>query len=324
MVETPSGSNSNSPSSSDLRHPSAGLASDSRADSRGTPTVGVTPPPHAVRRGASRDDWYPSWLPRRPPPPAPASTVASERGQGNSPVPFAPTPSNGGTTRDVRPVARGTHKVTPSYGTNFTGYTEATSADYVDIGDYEEGGAQFEDDGFEGNVGIGRRQTPRSVRIVSENTAGVSNRQASSRHSRKVSNIRSRKEGPRASGHAHGSAQRWRATMSTPLSPTVFSPSPFPGLDQNNGANGASAVPRHMRMYLPNQGMHNPHGSSGFLLGEMVNTRPRFRAPNVNLGILQSPSAWMRLWYFIWPFWIYGLVVLQSFLDLNSVFCLVQ
>ena len=112
--------------------------------------------------------------------------------------------------------------------------------------------------------------------------------------------------------------------MSTPLSPTIFSPSPFPGLDPNNGDNGASAAPRHMRAYLPHSGMHNPHGSSGFLLAEMVNTRPRFRAPNVNLGILQSPSAWTKVWYITWPIWIYGLVILQSFLDLNSVFCLVQ
>lgn len=317
MVQTPSDSDPNSPSSSDLRHASAGLAS----DSRGTPAAGVTPPPHIVRHGSSRDDWYPSWLPRRPPPPAPASTVASERGYANSPVPLAPTPSNAGATHDVRPY-NATHKVTPSYGTNFTAYTEGTSTDYVDIGDYDERAAQYDDDGIEGNVGIGRRQTPRSVRIVSEGGTGAAHRLASSRHSRKVSNVRSRKEG-RTSAHNPGSAQRWRGTMSTPLSPTIFAPSPFP-FDQSAGRNGDSAPPRHMRTYMPHPSMHNPHGSSGFLLGEMVNSRPRFRAPNVNLGILQSPSWWMRLWFYVWPIWVYGTVVLQSFLDLNSVFCLVQ
>ena len=118
IVETPSGSEANSRPSSARRARSASRRRPSH------PSPGVTPPPH-VRQASSRDDWYPSWLPRRPPPPPPASTVPSERGHGSSPIPRVA--SNVGTSRAVssssRPRAPGAHRLTPSYDTGYTGYT---------------------------------------------------------------------------------------------------------------------------------------------------------------------------------------------------------
>ncbi|KAI5116634.1 hypothetical protein M0805_002397 [Coniferiporia weirii] len=322
VVGTPSGSNPNSiPSSQRPR----------RMQSYPSPRPGVTPPPHAVRQASSRDDWYPSWLPRRPPPPAPASTVPSEMGHGNSPIPFLSSPSNPGTTRGGRPMASGAHRVTASYDTGYTGYT-GESGEFVDIG-YDIDAGQGEGEDAEERVGVGRRQTSRSVRIVSGGTAGVpSQRHVSSRHSRRasagMSGVRSRKEG-RGVRHAHGTGPKpwWRGTASTPLSPTVFSPSPFPsGLLPGPGTNAPSslAIPPHMRAYPLHPGMPSMRGPLGFSTAGTALMRPRFRASNLNLGILRSPSAWMKLWFYLWPIWVYGLVVLQTFFDLNSVYCLVQ
>ncbi|KAH8111648.1 hypothetical protein DFH11DRAFT_1546499 [Phellopilus nigrolimitatus] len=334
VVQTPSGSNPNSIPSSNLHPPTRRQSS--------PPTPGVTPPPR-VRQASSRDDWYPSWLPRRPPPPAPASTVASELGHRNSPVPYmSGSPSNAGTTRGTRPVAPGVHMVTASYDTGYTGYTEGDSGEYVDIGEYDNDNSPGGAEGGEERVAVGRRQTPRSVRIVSGGTAGNARRQASSRNSRRalasanVQAVRSRKEG-RSAGHVHGNfiagpKPWWRGTgtASTPLSPTVFSPSPFPGGYASVPGTGAppSSVPPHMRTYFPHPGMHGVRDSgvhgNGFPAGMTPPVRPRFRAPYLDLGILRSPSAWMKLLYILWPLWVYGLVLLQTFFDLNSVYCLVQ
>ncbi|EJD00289.1 uncharacterized protein FOMMEDRAFT_30381 [Fomitiporia mediterranea MF3/22] len=333
VVQTPSGSNPNSlpSSSSDAGRPAATRRESRRRHSQPSPpTPGVTPPPH-VRQASSRDDWYPSWLPRRPPPPAPASTVPSERGHGHSPIPFMSSPSNAGTTRGGRPMASGAHRMTPSYDTGYTGYTgTGESGEYVDIGEYDFDPALAESEGTEERVGIGRRQTPRSVRIISEATAAAaaSRRQSASRHSRRLSSsgvqqqVRSRKEG--RAGHVHGSGPKpwWRGTVSTPLSPTVVSPSPFPGaLGPMTTDVPPPSAPAHMRAYLPHPGMP---GVGGYNVVGSVPLRPRFRAPGLDLGFLSNPSALNRLRYILWPIWVYGLVVLQSFLDLNAIYCLVQ
>ncbi|KAL5501121.1 hypothetical protein ACEPAH_9508 [Sanghuangporus vaninii] len=346
VVQTPSGSEANSRPSSDApaTAATAGAARRARSASRRRPshpippTPGVTPPPH-VRQASSRDDWYPSWLPRRPPPPAPASTVPSERGHGSSPIPRVA--SNVGTSRRVsqgsRPQAPGAHRLTPSYDTGYTGYT-GESGEYVDIGEYELDPALAESEGTEERVGIGRRQTPRSVRIISEATQAAgsySRRHAPSRHSRRASGgasqmaVRSRKEG--RAGHVHGSGPKpwWRGTMSTPLTPTVVAPSPFPGglgapspsADAPFTAPQRASVPPHMRAYLPTPGMT---AASQFPSTPLASLRPRFRAPGLDLGFLAPPSAWRRLQFILWPVWVYGLVVLQSYLDLNAIYCLVQ
>lgn len=129
-------------------------------------------------REATATPDYPAWLPRRPPPPAPPSTVASVRGATPT-FPFQRSVSGTGSASGV-PGGKQTHRVNASADTGYRAGTEGTeSIEVVDVdmdvegeGEIEEVGAGADEEGTtaEGGVreiGIGRHQTPRSVRIVS-------------------------------------------------------------------------------------------------------------------------------------------------------------
>ena len=312
------------------------------------PETASSPSPGQAPAQASRVarqtslDWYPDWLPRRPAGPAPASTVPSERGVGAytpSPVPFQ-TASGGNTTARGRvtpapPAAPGRHRASESYDTGYTagtgytglsgvsGYGQETEGEgeqsYVDVADFE----PTEDE--ESRVGIGRRQTPRSVRIVSVGAAG-----SGSKRKPVASGSMSRK-GKQGHSHSHPhtgqqrpESQTWwrqrdngRGTFSAG-SPTVYAPSPGVRSGPLASATPASAIPPHMRGYLPQPAMVPGAGE------RLVPPRPRFRAPGLHLNILRSPSKLMYMWYISWPIWIFGLVVIQSLLDLVGVWTIIE
>ncbi|KAF9478772.1 hypothetical protein BDN70DRAFT_895487 [Pholiota conissans] len=52
--------------------------------------------------------------------------------------------------------------------------------------------------------------------------------------------------------------------------------------------------------------------------------QPRFKAKNLQLQILDSPSKWMRLYYYAWPLLVLYHIPLQTFFDFNAVFILLQ
>lgn len=302
-----------------------------------SPSSGQAPAqaPRAIRQTTSMD-WYPDWLPRRPAGPAPASTVPSERGVGAytpSPIPFLPT-SGAGTARGrvtpAHPAAPGRHRASESYDTGYTvrtGYTGLSGVSgyaetegegegeqsYVDVGELE----PTEDE--ESRIGIGRKQTPRSVRIVSVGGTGSGSKRkpvASGSVGRKVKH-----------GHSHsqasGSRAWWRSNNAakgtfSAGSPTVYAPSPGVRSGPLASTSPAAAIPPHMRMYLPQPAM---------VPGTNVRPVPpkaRFRAHGLHLNILRSPSKLMYLWYLLWPLWVFGLVLIQSLLDLVGVWTIIE
>ena len=52
--------------------------------------------------------------------------------------------------------------------------------------------------------------------------------------------------------------------------------------------------------------------------------QPRFNAKSLHLQILEHPSKWMRVYYFLWPLIVFYHIPLQTFFDFNAVFVLLQ
>ncbi len=169
----------------------------------------LTPPRDSSSEG------YPSWLPKRPPPPHPRSTIhsASVVGMFNEPGPSA-------------------------------------ASDHFPVG---------------------RKATPRSVRVVSlQNSAHLEKEH----YGRRTSTDPSR---------AFSGAQTrvWSRAASSGLSPTLLSSGIFPPL-----------------------------------------VRPRLRSPSLHPELLRSPSWKMRLWFYLFPVFVFSHIALQTFFDFNAVFIL--
>ena len=121
-------------------------------------------------------------------------------------------------------------------------------------------------------VTVGRKPTPRSVRIVSLQSRAEEN-------ARREPTDQSRA----FSGPLH--ARAWSRATSAALTPTLFSAS----------AGGEGQLPR-----------------------------PRFNAPGLNLEFLRNPSWKMRVWYYLFPLFVFGHIPLQTFFDFNAVFILLS
>lgn len=52
--------------------------------------------------------------------------------------------------------------------------------------------------------------------------------------------------------------------------------------------------------------------------------RPRFNTRGLHLELLRSPSIWMKVYYRLWPILNLAHVPLQTFLDFNAVYMLIQ
>lgn len=178
--------------------------------------AGSDPSPQSPQQDSSTtSEGYPSWLPKRPPPPAPRSTVHS---------------------------------------TSVLGM----------FGDAEGGAGPSGEPYF-----VGRKPTPRSVRIVSLQNSSYSGKDRPPR--------RESTDPSRVFSGAHNRV--WSRATSAGLSPTLFS--------------AAASVPR-----------------------------PRFRSSSLHLELLRSPSWKMRLWYYLYPVFVFLHIPLQTFFDFNAVFIL--
>ncbi|KAH9915584.1 uncharacterized protein BXZ73DRAFT_54228 [Epithele typhae] len=121
-------------------------------------------------------------------------------------------------------------------------------------------------------VMVGRKPTPRSVRIVSlQSQMEKDTRREPTEQSRAFS----------GAGHARA----WSRATSAALTPTLFSSS----------AGGEGQLPR-----------------------------PRFKSPTLNLELVRNPSWQMRLWYYLFPIFVFAHVPLQTFFDFNAVFILLS
>jgi hypothetical protein len=52
--------------------------------------------------------------------------------------------------------------------------------------------------------------------------------------------------------------------------------------------------------------------------------QPRFKVKNLHLQILESPSKWMKLYYYLWPLIVFYHIPLQTFFDFNALYVLLQ
>ncbi|KAI0631423.1 hypothetical protein C8Q77DRAFT_1227050 [Trametes polyzona] len=59
-----------------------------------------------------------------------------------------------------------------------------------------------------------------------------------------------------------------------------------------------------------------------FSAGEGLLPRPRFRSPALHLELLRNPSWKMRLFYYLFPVFVFAHIPLQTFFDFNAVFIL--
>ena len=179
---------------------------------------GQSSSPQSPRGVSSSSEGYPSWLPKRPPGPAPHSTIQS------SVVGMFSDAAAGPSTEPVS---------------------------------------------------IGRKPTPRSVRIVSlQSQAEKEARREPTDQSRAFS----------GAGHARA----WSRATSAALTTTLFSSS----------AAGAATEGQ-----LP---------------------RPRFKSPALNMELIRNPSWQMRLWYYLFPLFVFAHIPLQTFFDFNAVFILLS
>ena len=81
------------------------------------------------------------------------------------------------------------------------------------------------------------------------------------------------------------------------------------------GGGGAYGHTRGMSLE-PMLGYGNGNGNA--------TVKPRFNVPSLDLDFLVSPSRWAVVQYRLWPLYVFGPVVVQTFLDLNTIYCLVQ
>ncbi|KZP06789.1 hypothetical protein FIBSPDRAFT_966141 [Athelia psychrophila] len=202
--DSPKGQSSSASSSRSPSPAPAGVPAHTPSDppSSASPTSPASPyTPHTPARVSEASDGYPSWLPKRPPPPAPGSTFHSSTGGGPSEFAFG-----------------------------------------------------------------GRRPTPRSIRIV--NVPGTGTRRQPTDQTR---------------------------VPSGPIQPRAWSKATGAGL-RDAAAQAAAARAR----------------------------KPRFRAAALHPELVQSPSAWTRIQFFLFPLFALAHIPLQTYFDFNAVYILFE
>jgi hypothetical protein len=225
---------------------------------------------------STSSEGYPSWLPKRPPPPAPGSTLHSlstammfgsdgpaEQHTGGGPISGA---SEGDRHQPQTPVP-------------FSG---------------------------------GRKPTPRSVRIVSMQDSNAATSGAGT-----------------AGGGRREHQQGTDRTTTTRVSSTagaVSSSPPRPSSSffcslvwSRGGAAKASASAR-----LSPTTLFSSSQTPDARLRAAIATPPKFRSPGLHLELLRDPSFKTRLHFYLWPILVLAHVPLQTFLDFNAVYVLIE
>ena len=210
---------------------------------------------------------YPSWLPKRPPPPAPGSTLHSL----STNVMFT---GDAGPTSDL-----------PTGSAHGSEQVQATTP-------------QTPVTPFTG----GRKPTPRSVRIVSMQDS--------------------------AAAESSGAARRETDQTTTRVSSFMF------GLGSRIWSRAATSPPGHSPTLLSQTPVDAPHSHSHGRLRSATAAaaaaaaasaaQPKFRAPGLHLELLRDPSWKTRLHFYLFPLLVLAHVPIQTFLDFNAVFILIE
>ncbi|KAJ2912283.1 hypothetical protein MD484_g8135, partial [Candolleomyces efflorescens] len=254
----------------------------------------------APSRSSRHSEGYPSWLPRRPPPPAPASTVGT-----STPAPF--DRDYFATDEDLDLDAEMRH-LDAQYGEFGRLDRPLTGTD----ADEEEESPVAPNPLLLG----GRKPTPRSVRIVNLERAPAGMQ------------ITEELRTPKAAATAAGQGR----PHSHPSYATSYA---YWKGRQNRVSSGSTAVAHPGAAAVPSRGWPRPHtmfdsvASSWFPPGAAPDSleprpRPRFNTRGLHLELLRSPSLWMKVYYRLWPLLVLAHLPLQTFLDFNTAYMLIQ
>ncbi|KAG9047410.1 hypothetical protein FS837_002306 [Tulasnella sp. UAMH 9824] len=272
-------------------------------------------------------NYYPSWLPRRPPPPEPPGSTAGGMTTRPSTRAGFDSPDDDMGEFDwelvVGPEAAREEALNSSEGEDVPRTSREqrrhtlsglpTAAPSQPIAPKGE-----------------RKPTPRSVRIVS--VPGGSHQQGPSNRTRDTSEATTRVPSGSAAPPVGSSGSRAfsRATGSALVSPTLISS--FPSRGGTAGAKnrysrtGRSSTLPPMAIHM----MQNP-GAAAVQPTPMgahpiQHLRPpRFRTPKFHPTLLRDPSPLTRLRFYLWGlFVVFGHIILQSFLDFNVVYMMIQ
>ena len=234
-------------------------------------------PPDKQSPVSTSSEGYPSWLPKRPPPPAPGSTLHSlstammfgSDGAG----PSEPLP---GQTSARASEDRQHHVHTP---VPFSG---------------------------------GRKPTPRSVRIVSMQDSNGPASGAGSGARREPTE----RATTRVSSNA-GAAPPPLPTPSTPRFPSLpFLPFFFRSRVWSRATTSALEG-RSPTLFSSSQ-------TPDARVRAATAAPPKFRAPGLHLELLRDPSWKTRLHFYLFPFIVLAHVPLQTFLDFNAVYVMIE
>lgn len=271
------------------------------------------------RRLSKDSEGYPSWLPRRPPPPAPASTLGQSSvigGAGNyslrTGTPGEYTATGTGTPSPVDP-----------------------DEELIDVGPVNEFGelgyGSVDPFAAYGGVGVnpgGRKPTPRSVRIVTlqhevvpgivqpveDTDFGFGNDDIGNEFGIATTS-REPTDQTRVNFNDHngnGELQGLGANAKGNASSSVPIPS-HPGKARTKARTAVFS-----RSSLP-PGAFLPAGYQ-----QLQVQPPRFNAKNLQLQILRDPSVWMKLYWYVWPLLVLYHIPLQTYLDFGAVYVLIQ
>ncbi|KIL63678.1 hypothetical protein M378DRAFT_11953 [Amanita muscaria Koide BX008] len=226
-----------------------------------------TSSPSPYRRMSRDSEGYPSWLPKRPPPPVPGSTFQSSAGMTDFDHEF-------GVIRDPGH-QQGHHDLPDTSQVQQLPVSDLTHPE-VEAGALGEPPSRY--------FG-GRKPTPRSVRIVSLQNSITGKGDA---------NGKADHHGRHPQKHIHGHGH---------VPPGGPSLAHYPVLSRAGGA-AASAAAQVAALSTP--------------------SHPRFNARGLHLQIFRSPNKWSRIYFYLYPLLVFANLPLQTFLDLNAVFILVQ
>lgn len=276
-------------------------ATDSGSSPSPTSPTGTGPRPGHGRIAStstsnSKPEGYPSWLPRRPPPPEPASTIGvgtrpSTRAGFESPDSLADVNWELITGPGEEPPRRDSEDLLPEAGpSNPRRHTHSglpTAGPSAPIAPKGE-----------------RKPTPRSVRIVS--VPGLGPALVAGSHAM-ASGSREPTESTRVpSGSTPGYRAYSRATGIPAMSPTLYNSLPVRGGRHSVGPRRPPSAPPQLQSQPPIR-------------------PPRFRTPKFHPTLLQDPSPWTRARWYAWGlFMVLGYVVFQTFLDFNLAYMMIQ
>jgi hypothetical protein len=247
--------------------------------------VSSTPTASASLQGGHNDnnynrengsiEGYPSWLPKRPPPPAPGSTL---------------------------------HSLSTTHV--FSGGGASTGDPAFDLAPGGSSSAQTPTLAFVG----GRKPTPRSVRIVSMQDSSVAGTGTGAPSG--LGGSGGRISGGGGGGGASGSRQHG-VTTTRVSSASLHRSRPSVFVSRRSYCRAGAPSPTLVSFSSFRQ-------TPDARLRAAIADPPKFRAPGLHLELLRDPSWKSRLHFYLFPLLVFAHVPIQTFLDFNAIFILIE